>query len=322
MKWKEHHVSTYSIEVSGPCRALAFLYALWVRAASAASGAWMHIRRSGLLLFGLGRAAAEAGLAVLSSDVGYTAGTSMVRGAVSGLWRGIGAAVTGVGRALGWLGRKVKRAVRTVSPRTADWLERTSKRVATPVRAAWTWVDGAAKGVGEVAWFLAHTPLVRRATTIAAKAASLVLLVHAASQGAVAAKVVAMASAPPSARTASTSSTRSPHSSTATPGCPPPAEPTQTGHPHLSSYGLRGYPDAERPVLPKLRVRRHCPQPRLRPGPDRTQSEAFDGPVLPRVLVGAPAVLRRRAELFGRWRQPASAPPHGPPFGTTWAKAS
>jgi hypothetical protein len=79
-----------------------------------------------------------------------------------------------------------------VSPRAASWLGERAERIGAPVAHAWHRIDAAVKGAGELVWYLLHTPLVRRATTVAAQAASVVLLVHAVSKGAVVAKVVAM----------------------------------------------------------------------------------------------------------------------------------
>lgn len=182
--------TTYSVPVSGPSPVMARLRSLALKAAAAVSGGWRAVRGAASAVFGLARSAASAGLAVLSSSSGYRAAIGAARVAAATAWGAVGTLVRATGSALAWIGSRITGAVAAVSPKAAAVLSGAAQRVAAPVRAAWQRTDLAVRTVGEVAAHLASTPLVRRATTTAARIATLLLTVHTVSKGAVAARIV------------------------------------------------------------------------------------------------------------------------------------
>ena len=105
--------------------------------------------------------------------------------------RGVGWAVTWLGRGLSWLGETAARLVGRMWPAAEPGLRQTAARVAPPVREGVRRLGDVLADTGIVAASLARTPLVRSASTTGAKVAAGVLGVHAISKGAVAAKMVA-----------------------------------------------------------------------------------------------------------------------------------
>jgi hypothetical protein len=182
---------SYAVPVSGPSARLAWLRALWVKAQHVATTAWARTRLALSAAVRIPKAVATAAVTALSTTIGYTAVVTTVATTVRTVGRAVGAGVRTVGRGLSWLGRTITDLVGKASPSAAEWLSRTARRVADPVRDAVQRVGGLLSGVGTVAEHLAHMPLVRTASTTAAKITAGVLAVHAISKGAVAAKIVA-----------------------------------------------------------------------------------------------------------------------------------
>lgn len=184
-------MSTHTITVSGPSARLATLRALALKAVGHARDLWHRLR---LTLTSSGRmltTTATSVLALIGSDTGYDLAVHAVGTAMDVVGSLLGSAVRVVGLAARWVGRALLGPVRVVSPVAADTCQQLATTwVAEPVHrvitTAQTWIGQARLVIAD----LTGTTLVRTATVWAAQVASVILGLHALTQGALAARIV------------------------------------------------------------------------------------------------------------------------------------
>lgn len=181
---------TYSVPVSGPSPHLAMLRAVLLKAADIARIAWAHTRTTVRLTGQLPRSTAVTVASMLSTQTGYAALTSTVRTATRGAWKAVTAAARTVGRAARFGAGLVTLAVGYVSAPGADFTLRLADTIAEPVVGTCRRIDGSVRGLGDLAWALAHTTLVRTTVTLSASVASGVFVGHTLTQGLLAVKLV------------------------------------------------------------------------------------------------------------------------------------
>ena len=167
---------TYSVPIGGPSPHLVMLRAVLLKAAGIARSAWHGTRTTLRLASQLPRSAAVTVASLLATTTGYTALTGAVRTIARATWNGVCAIAKGVGRIGRATAGLVTLAVGYLSPAGADWTLRVTDTIANKVTGAVRKVDAAVRGAGELAWALAHTSLVRTAVTVAASAASAVIV--------------------------------------------------------------------------------------------------------------------------------------------------
>lgn len=181
---------TYSVPVSGPSAALAFLRALTLKAHAVARAAWTKSIVTLNAAVRLPSAVATGVHAVLSTRVGYTAVTTSIGMAARLGWSAVRAGACLVGRLSRRIGTAATIAVGYLSPAGADFMMRTCDTIGARTTAWATRVDTAVSTTGEVVLDLLHTPLVRTVVTATTTVASAVTTVHWISQGVVAARIV------------------------------------------------------------------------------------------------------------------------------------
>ncbi len=130
-------------------------------------------------------------MAIIGTPGAYDAGANLIRTAITAGWRTSLRVVRWIGQGITTLGRRTHAVVAGVSPVLAHRLTSVVVAVTTPARlvadTARRWVETA----GQLTWMLATTDLVRTTTTRAAQAATMLIGVHALTQGAAASRLVA-----------------------------------------------------------------------------------------------------------------------------------
>ena len=127
---------------------------------------------------------------MLSTQTGYAALTGAVRTATRGAWKAVTAVARSVGRSARFGSGLVTLAVGYVSAPGADFTLRLADTIAEPVVNSCRRIDASVRGLGDLAWALAHTTLVRTTVTLSASVASGVFVVHTLTQGLLAVKIV------------------------------------------------------------------------------------------------------------------------------------
>jgi hypothetical protein len=181
---------TYSVPISGPSARLAMLRTIAMKAAGIAKNAWAHTRTVLATASRLPKSVAVTVASVLATRTGYTTLTRIARAVLSTAWNGLTRLLRGAGRAARTTANTVPLVVGFLSPTGADLTLGIIDTLARTVTRWFDKFDGLVRGVGELAWGLAHTRLVRSTVTTAASMASAVFVVHTLTQGLLAVKIV------------------------------------------------------------------------------------------------------------------------------------
>jgi hypothetical protein len=179
-----------SITVSGPSTALAYARALIARLGRGLATAGQHLRRALRLAWHLPRAVADATLAVVATDQGYTA----VTGTIGRTTRAGGRLLA---RGLRWLGRGSANAVRQVAgvidiatPQAGQRLRQVIDAIQARITGLFDTIEHALSQAASLVAMLTSTPLVRAVTTRLATVFSGLLAVHVVTQGALATRLI------------------------------------------------------------------------------------------------------------------------------------
>lgn len=181
---------TYSVPVSGPSAALAFLRALALKARSTATTLWSKATVTIATATRLPATVAAGVQAVLSTRAGYHAATSTLRAVTRLTWNGVRGGARLLSRVAGIGGRTATTLVGYVSAPGADTMVRLCDTIADRVTHAARRVDDTVIGAGDVAYELLHTTLVRTVVTTTATTASAMATIHWLTQGMAAARLV------------------------------------------------------------------------------------------------------------------------------------
>ena len=181
---------TYSVPISGPSAALAFLRALTLKAHAVARAAWAKSLLTLNTAVRLPAAVAAGVQAALSTRVGFQAASGSARAAARLVWSGVRSGARLVGRIGRGIGRAATTLVGYVSPAGADVMVDACESIATQTTGWATRIDNAVTTAGNIAYDLLHTTLVRTVVTMTATIASAMATVHWLSQGVVATRLV------------------------------------------------------------------------------------------------------------------------------------
>lgn len=163
---------TVTVPVSGPSTVLAMLRAVLLKAARVARTAWTQAVLTVTLVATTSATLTTPATTVLSTAQGYTLAADATRAAVTATWNGLTTAARFVGRLLRITADAATVAVGYVSATAVDAVHRSVCAVADTVDAGFTRLDQAVRRFGWALWILSGAPVVRTATTTAARVIS------------------------------------------------------------------------------------------------------------------------------------------------------
>lgn len=182
---------TISVAVTGPSPRLAYLRALLHKTQQALAVGWAVVRCGLTAVWRLPRAVADATLAVLATDRGYTTVTGLLGTGLGTAGRLSALGLRWLGRSTAHMGRRAADAVGIALPGIGQALARAVATAQRRISQGFDTFEHSLQKVGVLLALLAGSDLVRGITTRLAAAASGLLAVHLITQGALSTKLVA-----------------------------------------------------------------------------------------------------------------------------------